>query len=248
VTLLDVFHGLVAAHIAFGAVGLVAVWVPIVGRKGGEAHRRFGRIFIVSMLVTGGFAMGMGALTILAPEPTHPHLVGRYDAAFVAGIFGHMMLYLAFLTINLALQGHLAIAHKRDRAPQRSALNLASQGLLFALAANCAVRGVLIGQPLMIGISLVGFATAGTNLHYLLKAQAGPQDWLKEHIKALVGAGISVYTAFFAFGAVRLMPSAALSPLLWAAPLVTGLSIILYHHAAVNRRLRGRRRTGDAAA
>jgi hypothetical protein len=49
----------------------------------------------------------------------------------------------------------------------------------------------------------------------------------------LVGAGISVYTAFFAFGAVRLLPEIALTPGLWAIPLVTGLILIIYHQRAV---------------
>jgi hypothetical protein len=50
-----------------------------------------------------------------------------------------------------------------------------------------------------------------------------------------VGAGISVYTAFFAFGAVRLMPELALTPTLWAIPLVIGLSLIVYHQGVVTR-------------
>ena len=44
-----------------------------------------------------------------------------------------------------------------------------------------------------------------------------------------VGTGISVYTAFFAFGAVRIAPDVALNPILWAVPLLVGLAIIGYH-------------------
>jgi hypothetical protein len=62
-----------------------------------------------------------------------------------------------------------------------------------------------------------------------------PTDRIKEHIKCLVGAGISVYTAFFAFGAVRLIPELALQPGLWAVPLVVGLTLIIYHQRAVTR-------------
>ncbi|MEO0613486.1 MAG: hypothetical protein AAFY83_09245, partial [Pseudomonadota bacterium] len=54
-------------------------------------------------------------------------------------------------------------------------------------------------------------------------------------IKALVGTGISVYTAFFAFGAVRYVPQLALNPVLWAVPLVTGLALILYHQYKVRQ-------------
>jgi hypothetical protein len=44
-----------------------------------------------------------------------------------------------------------------------------------------------------------------------------------------VGCGISVYTAFMAFGSLRIMPELALHPVLWAIPLVTGVSIIVWH-------------------
>ena len=56
---------------------------------------------------------------------------------------------------------------------------------------------------MMMGISMVGFATVATNLWFIYKPSPLPTDRIKEHIKCLVGAGISVYTAFFAFGAVR---------------------------------------------
>ena len=69
-----------------------------------------------------------------------------------------------------------------------------------------------------------------------------PIDRIKEHIKSLVGAGISVYTAFFAFGAVRLVPELALAPALWAVPLITGLTLIIYHRRAVTRRFHSRQR------
>ena len=71
---------------------------------------------------------------------------------------------------------------------------------------------------------------------FLYKPNAQKMDWLQEHIKGLVGAGISVYTAFFAFGALRFIPEAALTPFLWAIPLVTGLSIIFYQQFQVRRK------------
>jgi hypothetical protein len=61
---------------------------------------------------------------------------------------------------------------------------------------------------------------------------------LKEHVKGLVGTGISVYTAFFAFGAVRTFPQLALHPVLWAIPLTVGLAIIVYHHRRLSKPMR----------
>lgn len=234
-----VFEAFVIAHIVTGATGLVAFWVPVAGRKGGDTHRRFGRIFTFAMLATGAAAVGISLSTLIAPLETHPHLP---DADFVRGIFGWMMLYLAVLTINLAWYGWLCITLKRDRAAMRTPVNLALQGLLAVLAINCVAQGILIGEPLMIGMSGIGFATVATNLFFLYRRRPHPLGWLKEHVKALVGAGISVYTAFFAFGAVRLMPEIALNPVLWSIPLIVGLSIIIYQWRAIARKGGGRDR------
>lgn len=235
--MLTLFHTLVAIHIAFGAVGLVSFWVPVLGKKGNRTHRLWGKIFARSILGAGCVALLLSICTLIDPLGTHPHLK---DAVFVRGIFGIMMFYLAILTINLAWYGLETIKNKAHHAANRRGLNIALQPILIAAAFACAIEGILIGQYLMVGMSIVGFATAGTNLFFMLNPAPGPKVYLMEHVKAIVGAGISVYTAFSAFGAVRLMPSMALHPGLWAIPLVTGLAIILYHHRLIRLSLRNR--------
>ena len=245
---LQVFHTLVYAHIVTGAIGLVSFWVPVASKKGGRNHKRWGKLFTWLMLATGTIAVGISTTTILAPMETHPQLVGHPefgDPALVRGIFGWMMLYLAILTVNLAWYGWLCILNRRRHARNRDWHNMALQVLLTVASVNCAVQGWRLDQPLMMGISVIGFATVATNLRFMLKQTPGPMTWLLEHIKALVGAGISVYTAFLAFGAVRFVPELALAPALWAVPLVTGLSIIIYHQARVLRGVRARARTAD---
>jgi hypothetical protein len=240
------FHAVVSAHIVTGAIGLFAFWVPIFARKGGASHRLWGKVFTLSMLATGGIAIAISSLTLADPVGTHPHL--EFEPALIEGIFGWMMLYLAILTINLAWYGWSCIRGRRAHAVNRQPLNLFLQAAVTVSAANCAWHGLLLGQSLMIGISFVGFATAATNLWFIYKPRRGPQDWLKEHLKGLVGAGISVYTAFFAFGAVRLMPELALNPALWAAPLVIGLAIILHHWRRIGRQQQARAGTAHLAS
>jgi hypothetical protein len=146
------------------------------------------------------------------------------------------MLYLGVLTINLAWYGDLAVLNRRRHLANRTPLNLALQVLLLISATNCAWQGWRTGLWLMVGISTIGFATVATNAWFLAQREPGPTAWLREHIKALIGAGISVYTAFSAFGAVRLAPQLALHPVLWAIPLVTGISLILYFWSTLPRR------------
>lgn len=232
----DAFHFFVACHIATGAVGLLAFWVPVSGPKGGITHARFGKLFTGTMVTTGAFAVCISLMTLIDPLGTHPHLTHHPEFGgeeTIRGLFGWMMIYLAVLTVNLAWYGWQCIQFKRRREAQREWRNLLLQAVVFVAAVNCLVQGVKLGQPLMMGISAIGFATVATNLWYLYKPTVGAKDWLLEHIKALVGAGISVYTAFFAFGAVRFLPEAALTPTLWSIPLVVGISLIVIHQHRV---------------
>jgi len=237
------FETFVAMHIVTGSVGLVSFWVPIIAKKGGANHRKWGRIFTWMMLATGAAAVGISTTTIFAPVETHPHLMDMpefADPATIRGIFGWMMLFLAILTVNLAWYGWQAISNKRNHLQNRGWFNMALQPVLLITAINCVVQGILINQVLMIGISFIGFATVATNWWFLFRQRPAPYEWLNEHIKALVGAGISVYTAFFAFGAVRLIPELALQPALWAVPLVTGVSLIVYHQHNVRKQFKAR--------
>ncbi|MEM6300274.1 MAG: hypothetical protein AAF991_05030 [Pseudomonadota bacterium] len=238
------FEILVTIHIISGTVGLISFWIPVIGRKGGKGHTRYGTLFTMMMLLTGSVAIGIAFTTLSDPVGTHPHLVDHEifgDPALIAGIFGWMMLYLATLTVNLAWHGWLCIRNRKDHRANRAWHNLALQVALTVVSANCAWQGFLLQQILMFAISFVGFATVATNLWFIYKPNPQPVDRIKEHIKSLVGAGISVYTAFFAFGAVRVLPEAALTPTLWSVPLITGLSLIIYHQRAVSLRFRSRR-------
>lgn len=226
------FQLLVVLHVATGATGLVAFWVPVLGPKGGRAHRRWGRIFNRLMLATAATAILMAILNLADPAGTHPHIA---DPDFTRNIFGWMMLYLGVLTVNLTVYGWNALLNRRDHRANRSPANLLLQALLLLLSANTAIRGLAVEQPLMIGISTIGFATVGTNLWFMATPRPRPVYALREHVKGLIGTGISVYTAFLAFGAVRFVPELALHPGLWAIPLVAGLATIIWHWARLNR-------------
>jgi hypothetical protein len=226
------FDGFVILHIIAGSLGLVAFWIPILARKGGTLHRQWGSLFTWTMLITGIAAIGISASTLIDPLATHPHLT---DAEWTRGIFGWMMLGLAVLTLNLAWYGRSVLQHRNDHRRNLDWPNLALQALLLLASVNCAIQAWRIGQPIMLGMPAIGLATVASNLQFMLKREPGQLDWLKEHIKALVGTGISVYTAFFAFGAVRTIPTLALHPGLWSIPLIVGLALIIHHQRKVSR-------------
>lgn len=230
-------------HVTTGAVGLVLFWVPVIGRKGGANHRTYGRAFSYLMLVTASMAFGMGLCTILYPVETHPHLTQA--ASWIQGIFGWMMLYLAILTVSLVWHGLVTVRNKREHLANRRWPNVALNVAVIVAALTCAWRGWLIDETLMMGIAVVGVASGLTNLWFIYTAAPSKIMYQLEHVKAAVGAGISVYTAFMAFGFVRLMPSNALNPKMWSIPLIVGLAIIIYHQMRIRL---SQRRPAPAAA
>ena len=220
------FDWLIYAHIVTGTVGLLTLWVPILARKGGAAHKRWGRVFVLALKATGAIAIGISLCTLAAPLETHPFWD---DAAKIRAVFGWMMLYLALLTVNLANYGQLCIQNRHNHAANRSMLNLAGQGAMFLAAVNCAVQGFLAGVPLLSAMATIGIAAGILNTRFIMQTAPAAQEWLIQHTRGLVGAGISVYTAFLAFGAVNLLPEVALNPILWATPCTLGIIYLLYH-------------------
>jgi hypothetical protein len=235
------FKSLVWAHIASGSIGLVCLWIPVLGRKGSANHKRWGKVFAASMLITGAIAIGISLCTLHSPLATHPF---SNDAAMVRGVFGWMMLYLALLTIMLAWYGVLCIRNRRRHERNRNALNLFLQFAVFVAAANCLLRGIQLSNPIMMGISVVGLLAGVLNTRFILRRNPPHNEWLIQHSRGLVGAGISVYTAFLAFGAVNLLPAYAFNPVVWATPCTLGIIYLLYHQAKImgqRRRIAGLR-------
>ena len=230
--MLYLFKALIAAHAVAGATGLIAFWVPILARKGGKRHRTWGRVFAYALLAAGGLAFVMSLMTIAAPWQTHPHLRnGPLDEPTLTGLFGWLMLYLGTLTMSLAWFGLECVLNKRNHAANRHWLNIGLQIAAPIAATMCAYQGWQTGQAIMIGVAPVGFASSWINLSYIFTAAPEPGAYLQQHLRALIGAGISVYTAFLAFGAVQLMPSHAFNPTMWSVPSIVGIGLVLYYKA-----------------
>lgn len=219
------FNLVLAVHVGAGIVSLASLWGAVLTRKGGANHRRWGHIFAAAIYAAAACALAMGLLSLRWPLAMHP---GLTDADLYRGLFGWMMLYLALLTLSMTRYGLAMVANKRNHAGNRHWSMVALQLAVLAAGANCAAQGVRLEQPLMIGISAIGFGTTLTYLWYMFRARPGRLDYLPEHLKAMMASGIAAYTAFLSVGLVELFPAHAFNPLLWGLPTVLGMAIIIY--------------------
>lgn len=220
------FEALVVAHVITGAVGLTAFWGPIVTKKGAARHRSWGRTACYGFLGAGALAIAMALLSLYGPEYRHPEVT---DRALFDGLFGWMMLYLGTLTIGFVDYGLAVVKHSRNRRALRSFRYQAVIAAVVASGAWCGIYGMKVGHPLMMLVAVIGIISMLIQQLYIWRRDDPPrQTYIGEHFRALIGMGISAYTAFLSVGLIRMVPEHVFNPAIWAGPSVIGVGLIIY--------------------
>ncbi|MBU7580871.1 MAG: hypothetical protein KAF27_10440 [Porphyrobacter sp.] len=219
------FEALVVAHVITGTVGLTAFWGPIVTKKGATRHRKWGRAACYGFLGAGALAIAMAFLSLYGPEARHPEVT---DRALFDGLFGWMMLYLGTLTIGFVDYGLAVVKHSRNRRALRSVRYQSVIAAVVATGAWCGIYGWGVGHPLMVLVAFIGIVSMLIQQRYIWRSADFPKGThIAEHFRALIGMGISAYTAFLSVGLIRLVPEHVFNPAIWAGPSVIGVSLII---------------------
>lgn len=220
------FEALVVVHVITGAVGLTAFWGPIVTRKGARPHRKWGKAACYGFVGAGTLAIAMALLSLYGSEYRHPEVT---DRALYEGLFGWMMLYLGVLTIGFVDYGLAVVKHSRDRRALRRARHQAVIAAVVVSGAWCGFYGFTVGHPLMMLVAFIGIVAMLIQQLYIWRPGDPPKGThVGEHFRALIGMGISAYTAFLSVGLIRYVPEHVFNPAVWAGPSVIGVSLILY--------------------
>ena len=215
-------------HVAFGAAGLIAFWVPVFAKKGAVNHVRFGKIFVWSayvVLASAGISLTVRALNMwrlgigVAEEPR-------------AIAFMVFLGYLTFVTFVIVRHGMQVLQSKRKPAGIRTPLSLFLAYASIASSVGVIAYGILLDPPnkiLLYALSPIGFLNGFGQLRYMNRSDASPRTWLYEHLGAMLGAGIAFHTAFAVFGSSQLFDFglsgwAAVIP--WVAPTIIGIPAI----------------------
>ena len=221
---MHLFEAIVVLHVLAGGLGLVSFWFPVAARKGGQAHRKWGRVACRAFMAAGVLAMVMALLSLFGPDQRLPTIT---DRVLFRGLFGWMMLYLGALTICFAHYGQAVVRHRARREGLRGWRHQAVFAAVIILAVNCGAYGLRTGQPLMALVAAIGLIAVATQLAYVWRRSVPARSHVPEHFRALIGMGISAYTAFLSVGMIRLVPDHVFNPLVWAVPSVVGGGLIV---------------------
>jgi len=78
-------------------------------------------------------------------------------------------------------------------------------------------------------VAFIGIVAMVIQQLYIWRRVDPPRStYIGEHFRALIGMGISAYTAFMSVGLIRMVPEQVFNPAIWAGPSVVGVSLILY--------------------
>lgn len=213
-------------HVIAGTTGIIAFWGPIVTRKGARNHRKWGRACCYGFMGAGALAVAMALLSLFGSEHRIPSFT---DRALFDGLFGWMMLYLGLLTIGFADYGLSVVKHSRNRAALRRPRYQLVMAIVVLSALYCGYYGYEVDNALMMAVAVLGVVSVAIQQVFVWRAAApSPQAYVGEHFRALIGMGISAYTAFMSVGLIRLVPEHVFNPMIWAGPSVVGVSLIIW--------------------
>jgi len=227
---MHVFEAFVVLHVIAGVIGLVAFWVPVATKKGAANHRMGGKWALGGFIGAGALAIAMAVYSLIDTS-RHPEIA---DRQLYEGLFGWMMLYLGILTIGFADYGAAVIRHRAKRAALRAVRYQLVIGAAIVAGIWCGIFGYRVGDPLMVLVAVIGVISMVMQQVFIWReylpglSAPAPHAYIGEHFRALIGMGISAYTAFLSVGLIRLVPEEVFNPLIWAGPSVVGVSLIIW--------------------
>lgn len=235
---LSLHSTLLYVHILLGVVAMGLFWVPMFTRKGGFNHRRFGQVYVWTMHTVAWSGLIMSTMVLIDPAYFKAEFVARSsDPAATIGAIRSMwtlLLLLSILTLAGVVNGTMVLKHKQPRELRRFSYLIWPAGLFAASIATLIYGLSEIRTPigpnwLHLIFAALGIFSSVQMVLYVVQPQLNPKRWLIEHLSAMIGTGIAVYTAFFAFGARHLLASFGNWQLLgWILPGVIGTIAIHY--------------------
>jgi hypothetical protein len=223
-------------HIVFGAVALIIFWIPVFNKKGSKNHIRVGKIYEKTMVVI--CISGIISSVMAISDPIGIYFADKeFSTERAKEVIQYsrntsmFLLMLSFLVLASVRHGILAVQDKAQRVKLRSRSHVSLVSILGILAAVVLAIGVNQSNWLLIIFSAISLSSSFNMLRYCFKTEVTKRQWIIEHLNAMAGSGIGVYTAFSAFGGRKVL--SAILPeqwllLSWLFPAVIGTLLIVF--------------------
>lgn len=206
-------------HAVVGTVALASLFIPLLTRKGGKAHRRMGWVFTAFMALAVFSAYGLTSWRIF------------WDTSMPerSKLFSVFLFYVATLTGASLWQGILVLRSKARQTASKEVKHLGPSSFLFVTGVTVCVLGLMRHHVLLIGFSLVGIYVASSQLKYWLTKPSGKMHWWFAHMEAMFAASIAAVTAMAVTALPKLLPSEYSLPLMvWLAPTLVGVPLLFF--------------------
>jgi hypothetical protein len=177
-------------HSALGVVALVAFWRAATAPKGGEVHRRVGKVYLASLVGVMILSGLMVAGKALQGDPG-------------------LAIFLAFLVSLVGTASWLMwFSIRRRREPERFLGGTYRVLATWLMVAGVALFGLGIarGRPLVMFLSLLGVGFGANMWRLALDPVRDPRWWLRHHMNGAMLNFIATHDSFFALGVGTVVP------------------------------------------
>lgn len=220
-------------HAMAGTVALVIAPLAMMVQKGGDWHRRWGKIYFAAMIVV---ALSAVFLAVVHPKSFWLALVAVFSFHMVAS--GYRSLYLKKLHEGLRPRGVDLWLH--------GIAGLMNGGLLIWGISHL-VMGVRDTQTLLFLVfGAIGSGMVFANFNRFYKRKHDKREWLFGHMSGFLGGYIATWSAFSAVNFGRWFPMMP-SWLVWLWPTIVGVPIIFLWTAHYRKRFANGERVRNIA-
>ena len=203
---MDLFSTLRIIHIVAGAIGFVVAPIALIVKKGGKAHRKWGKIFFWSMTVV--------AMTAIVMAPMHDNLFLTLVAVF---------------SFYLAFSGYRSLYRKDAYKTHKTAFIDWLFAIINSLFSMTLLVLGIINLPKAFGFISIVFGFIGSSLGIrdiisFIRPPANKQKWFFSH---MIGMIASYIAAMSAFSAVNLSFDWLPTSIQWLWPTIIGTPLLL---------------------
>ncbi len=204
-------RSLLGLHIAAGATAFVFAPLALATRKGGKAHRRWGKIYFWAMAVVAASAIVLSA----------------YRPILFLALVAVFSFYAAFYAYRVLGMKDLTRSGKVGRLDWSAAAMTFLSSLALALLGIFQPALVQNMGPVPVVFGILGMSLAAGRLWRFLRPPADRMDWWFVHLQGMMGSYIAAWTAFSAVTLSRFVGPAFPLWIVWLWPTAVGVPAIV---------------------